>query len=376
MKIGIVTFWWSKDNYGQILQLFALQTYLRGLGHDPFLIRYAPWKDTWRMFSFSNMWHTFFHPSKILKYIINKFTEYKIRQNNTTHDRKFECFLRQTIHATDRLYSADDLFNNPPVADVYITGSDQVWGGRLPHPIFFLQFGDEQVKRISFSASFGDRLIFLNRFYYSRLKPCLDAFDLITVRESKALEICKKAGIAHVSLIPDPTLMIDLSSYDRLCYGQPIPSYSYGLVYMLENESLTTIKMDAISSFIKEKGLKMLYIASQGRFDNYPKVYPTIPQFLSYIRNADFVITNSFHGVVFSILYTKRFAVIPKRTGSRTRIDTLLSRYGLMHHWAETPSDLERVYHLTLDEPTIKSITLKNKLTAESLLSENLSSRF
>lgn len=376
MKIGIVTFWWSSDNYGQLLQLFALQTYLRKRGHDPFLIRYAPWKDAWRFFSFSKVWHILFHPSKILSFMINKRTDYKIRKNNIIHDRQFEGFLRETIHFTDRIYSSGDLFTDPPAADMYITGSDQVWGARLPHPVYFLQFGDKKVKRMSFAASFGDSLIFFHPFYYSKLKPYLNTFDLITVRELKALEICRNAGISEVSLIPDPTLMIEECDYDQLCLNQRALSYPYCLVYMLENEKLTTVKMSAVAEFIKTKGLKMMYVASQGRFDNYSKVYPTIPQFLSYIKNADFVITNSFHGTALSILYARKFAAIPQREGNRTRIDTLLSLYELKSHWVEVSSQLERVYNLPMDRVAVGSLILKYRIETDSLLSEKLSSDF
>lgn len=374
MRIGIVTFWWSEDNYGQILQLFALQTYLKKGGHHPFLIRYAPWKDRRLVVLFSTIGHTLFHPAKIWRFIVNGLTDYRIRNNNRKHDRKFTSFLKQEICFTERIYSAADLCKYPPVADVYITGSDQVWGGRLPHPIYFLQFGDPKVKRISFSASFGDSLIFFHPFYYKKLKPCLDKFDFITVRDAKALEICRNAGIQGASLIPDPTLMIDLSHYDRLCSDQVVPSGPYCLVYMLEKENLATLKIEAISAFINAKGLKMIYVASQGRFDKFPKSYPTIPEFLSYIKNAEFVITNSFHGAVFSILYTKKFAIVPQRKGNRTRIDTLLSRYGLERHLAEIPSHLERAYNQTMNRINIRSVTLNNRMETEALFSEKLSS--
>lgn len=376
MRIGIITFWWSKDNYGQILQLFALQSYLRKRGHDPFLIRYAPWKDMRRLFSLSNVWHTLFHPSKIFRFIIEGLTAYRIRKSNAKHDRQFASFLKQTISFTDRIYSAAELCTYPPLADMYITGSDQVWGGRLPHPIYFLQFGDPKVKRVSFSASFGDALIFFHPFYSSKLKSYLNKFDLITVRESKAIEICKRADIQNVFLVPDPTLMIDLSCYDQLCFPQLVPSEPYCFVYMLENEKLTMVKMQDISDFVKEKKLKMIYVASQGRFDNYAKVYPTISQFLSYIKNANFVITNSFHGAVFSILYSNNFAIIPKRKGNRARIDTLLSCYGLEHHLVETQSQLEYVYDQTMNKLNISLITLKNKKEAESVFSQMFSSPF
>ena len=94
MKIGIVTFWSSKDNYGQLLQLFALQTFLKELGHEPFLIRYAFWKDN----SIPKLFKEYFLlPWRIPRAIKNKIAERKVHKSNIVHERKFVEFLSENI---------------------------------------------------------------------------------------------------------------------------------------------------------------------------------------------------------------------------------------------------------------------------------------
>lgn len=364
MKIGIVTFWSSKDNYGQLLQLFALQTFLKELGHEPFLIRYAFWKDN----SIPKLFKEYFLlPWRIPRAIKNKIAERKVHKSNIVHERKFVEFLSENILYTEQIYSTKELINNPPIADCYITGSDQVWGALTPNPVFFLQFGAKEIKRISFAASFGDGNDFFKDGYISKVTPYLNKFDMVTVREYKALDVCKKAGINGCILFPDPTLLIDMSNYNRLLFSN-LSTDKYCLIYMLEGEEKTKMSMDDIVAFVKDMGAKMIYVASQGRFDKYAKQYPTIPQFLSYIKNADFVITNSFHGTVFSIMYHRRFVVIPKKNGNNTRIETLLSQYGLQQHIVEEPAMIKKAYNDVVDWTLVDNINEKKKKETVDLL--------
>ena len=364
MKLGIITFWSSKDNYGQLLQLFALQTFLKELGHEPFLIRYGFWKDD----LISKLFKEYFLlPWRIPRAIKNKITERKVYKSNIVHERKFADFLSENILYTEQVYSTKELIQNPPAADCYITGSDQVWGALNPNPIFFLQFGSKESKRFSFAASFGDGNSFLKDRYIYKITSYLKEFDMVTVRDYKALEICKKAGINGCVLFPDPTLLIDMSNYNSLLSSNPSTD-KYCLVYMLEEEQKTKIDMDDIAAFVKSIGIKMIYVASQGRFDKYIKQYPTIPQFLSYVKNADFVITNSFHGTVFSIMYHRKFAVIPKKGGNNTRVDTLLSQYGLQKHIAKKLPMIIAAYNDIVDWNLVDDINQKKKKETVALL--------
>lgn len=131
MKIGVMTYWWSDENYGQVLQAFALQKYLRDIGHDPYLIRYYPpldYRFSWirRNLKFIKL----FIPNSRDEYI--KYQKCK-RENKK---RNIECFKRKNLKETKIKYSYKKLRKKPPIADVYLVGSDQVWntysnGGNL-----------------------------------------------------------------------------------------------------------------------------------------------------------------------------------------------------------------------------------------------------
>ena len=156
MKIGIITFWQSENNYGQILQCFALQKYLRIQGHEAYLIRYTHYmsKPTLR-----ERLVKIFKIYPIIKKIIHTLNKDKRSQPSNSVDRGFFLFKSKYIVSSPNLYrNLLELKKNPPEADCYITGSDQVWAQLLNHKnneIFFLNFGDKNIKRISYAASFA-----------------------------------------------------------------------------------------------------------------------------------------------------------------------------------------------------------------------------
>ena len=161
MKIGIMTFWWSNDNYGQLLQCYALQKYLRDKGHDVFSIKYNYTKDIKRNPLFFRLLKAC-NPILLFKYLLSKKRCAKILNEQNIYDRYFDDFREKYIHFSDFNYvSYEDLKQNPPDADVYIVGSDQVWNywnmklWRYINPlhVYFLDFGSEKIKRISYAAS-------------------------------------------------------------------------------------------------------------------------------------------------------------------------------------------------------------------------------
>ena len=156
MKIGILTFWWSQDNYGQVLQCYALQKYLRDLGHDVFHIRYSSFKDVNHTPLFFRLLKAF-NPILSFKYLHGKKNKLKVLYEQKKCNRYFEDFKKKYILFSGNEYSAfSDLKSNPPSADVYIVGSDQVWNywnmrlWRYINPLhaYFLDFGSENVERI------------------------------------------------------------------------------------------------------------------------------------------------------------------------------------------------------------------------------------
>ncbi len=342
-KIGIITHWWTEDNYGQLLQCFALQRLLNELGHRPFLIRYDYRLDKNDL--------TLIQKFKRALKALNLFKLYryaKLNSKKKSHtvdsykvDRNFDLFRRKYINYTLNTYSKKLIKQSPPEADIYITGSDQVWHGL--NEIFFLNFGDVKIPRFSFAASFGRSSKHISEKQLTAYKMYLRALDFISVREQDGLELCRSLGRSDAVLFPDPTLLLSPKTYREI--ATPInEEHPYALVYMIDNIELTPVPMLEIKKYIEQRGIKIRYIASQGRIDNYSKIYPSINEFISYIDNSEFVITNSFHGTIFSILLNKNFVVLPKGTTTVDRIQNLLERFSIPNRLCTSIKEIEEIF--------------------------------
>ena len=317
MKIGIVTFWWSKDNYGQLLQCYALQKYLKDLGHDSFVIKYDYHDDIKSNSLFKRILKAF-NPVLLLKYLQNKKRIEKVHNEYTENNRHFDDFRNNNITFSKPEYkSFFELRDNPPLADIYIVGSDQVWNYRYfnlkryinPLHVYFLDFGTKNIKRFSYAASWGRKKI--SSEYIKEIVPMLKKFDFISVREKTGIDLCKKCGRDDAEWVCDPTLLLTTEKYRDLYSGESIrkPKNQYILLYMLNN--CFNFDIQQVYDYAKSKELEVVYITGNGKIDSYTKFFATIPEWLYLVDNAEFVITNSFHCVVFSTIFHKQFAVIP-----------------------------------------------------------------
>ena len=310
MKIGIMSYYNSDNNYGQLLQCYAVQSILRKLGHDPYHIRYKskPMSLTNKIsFIFKG-----FMSGKGLSFI-KYLNEYKKSKNqfklsshpdNRDNTRDFESFRTNYISLTPLEYSDKTLVNNPPIYDAYICGSDQIWSA--PSIPYMLQFGAKKARRISMAASMGGIHV-TNKYLIHLYKKYLKRFDYISLREEEGTKEIKALGRMDAETVLDPTLYISKEEYLKLAtYPQ---KKDYVFVYLLGNK--ISISIDEIFGWAKEKDLDVVYVTAQGRVDEYEKIYPTINEWLGYISNAKYVITNSFHGVAFSIIFEKQFIALP-----------------------------------------------------------------
>lgn len=349
MKIGIVTFWNTDHNYGQILQCYALQKFLRDMGHESFHIRHIPPHSTKRVTSLL---------SKVFRIILrglfpayielkkNKKTgetelwqQLKINQDSESvrHPLGFEKFKDKYIKYSGKEYTFDQLDTNPPEVDCIVVGSDQVWGG--PDRVYLLDFGPRNVKRISYAASMGGAKL-ENKYLRSEFKRLLKKIDHVTLREQDGVDLCHALGRSDAELVPDPVMLLDGEHYRGIAV-KPIGTREYVMIYMLGNPS--SLRIDEIVAWCKTSGLKYKYVAAQGQIDDYPKEYPNIDEWLGLIDGAKYVITNSFHGMVTSIVLNKQFLVIPT-TGSVARMNNRLTS-------TLEPLQLEeRIFSKSLDE--------------------------
>lgn len=330
MKIGIITYWYGEENYGQILQCHALQKFLRDRGHDAFLIKYKPqsykiWQLRFRDFMF--MW------LKLL-YLLNKdnlrmsmrFRNMAARPTASRHTRGFSLFRDEHIVSTDEVYDQHELYDNPPDADAYITGSDQVW--RMPDSCYFLDFVPKGKTRVAYAPSFGNDC--LPKVFRGTVRKYLSKFDMVTVREVSGLRICSDLGRADAKLVPDPTFLLDASQYDRLMPAR-IASEPYLFVYLLGNK--TDFDLEHLYAWATRHKLAVKYVASCGAPDREGSIYPNVGEWLALIRDAEYVVTNSFHGMVFSILFNKHFVVLPladEFSRMNGRLYTVAGKLGLL----------------------------------------------
>lgn len=368
MKIGILTFWESEDNYGQLLQCYASQKFFKKNGHETFLIRASNESNNNQSIKqkLKNKLRTAYrlrkYPIYLLKRVIKSviYTVLHGKLRESIPNRKFEDFRMKYLNCTP-VYSIDMLRSNPPQADAYVVGSDQVWNST--DGLYFLNWAPRSVKKISLAASFGARIP--SPEFTNLISPWLQQFDLVTVRELSGKDICELSGIDNAIVVPDPTLMLRAEDYTEIM-ATDVANGDYLFIYFLGTR--TNVNWTEIYKFARKNKLKIVYVGSQGQEDKYPKIEPTIEEWLALIDNAKYVITNSFHGTVFSILFSKKFMVMPVCGPSirmNDRLETLLKPLDLSYRiYAGDLSLIER----NIDYNVIFSKLDKSKKSAEKAI--------
>lgn len=313
MKIGVLTYWTSYDNYGQLLQCWALQQYLIENGHDPYLICYKAESGSNIKCFLRRVYHFI---RFCCNYIYSKNFREKYKNKN---NRCFDTFRsKYLIKSKYRYKNIFELRTNPPDADCYITGSDQVWArsfNSVEDGVYFLNFGPSSTKRISYAPSFS-----MSSFpseHIETLKQYLSLFDIISVREKSGIEFCEKAGFIS-TLVCDPTLLLKKESYQKILRGKKI-SESYIYIYSINIKSSDEIRWHELKMMAQRMQNDIFvttaggYIPSEELFDREDVVYDysTIGEWLANIANANLVVTPSFHGVVFSIIFHVPFVYVP-----------------------------------------------------------------
>lgn len=320
MRIGIVTYWSSSDNYGQQLQCFALQKYLIGLGHDTYLIKYMPTSHIplWRRIARSIKYRLLVSSEQKEK---DKKLKLICERNNLLNCRRgFKEFRDKYIKSTEIVYrNIKELRNNPPDADIYICGSDQVWNNSLKDPDtagWFLDFGKPTAKRISYAASIGRDI---DSSEINRFTKYLKNFNAISVREQKAYALCHQLGFDNSIIAIDPTLLLNSLAYDSIeidSNGTDVAGKPYVFIYTLNIRTAEEFYWDDFQKIIAKDGLQIRSVSSSGYLpaqDLLPGIQneqATIPEWLSLIKHSEYVITTSFHGVVFCLLYHKPFYAV------------------------------------------------------------------
>lgn len=317
-------------NYGASLQAFALQYFLESLGHDVQIINYKSDNHGYRMFL--NVDNPSFNKPIIAQlYLLAKIPQ---RLIGLRRKKAFDKFTFRYLKLTKRYDSYEELVSDPPIADVYIAGSDQIWNTILMNgkdPAFYLDFGVPKVKRISYAASFAtaDIVPTYREFVIHELKN----INSISIREKTSLPLLYSLGRKDGVAVCDPVFLLpkakwlDILEKDSHMSKFLSLSQKYILVYLTDkSDKIKKIALDLKSS----TGWKIYIISSlkENYADkNYNNAGPI--EFISLIKNAQFVISNSFHATAFSIIFEKNFCVVNRSEDINERMKSLLADYGL-----------------------------------------------
>lgn len=340
MRIAVITCH-NVKNYGSVFQTYATQSYLERLGHQVYFIDYQR-KDTadYEILDVRARQSQRIYRNRLLRILFKIILNFSIQKQIQV----FNAFLHQYIHLTERsYYSNEELKEDCPSADLYVSGSDQIWNTKINHRIeypYFLDFVPESAPCISISTSFGNTA--LSEEEKPILKLLLKKYWMISVREKSGEAILEQLGIHGAKALMDPTNLLGLDEWRQL--EQPISHPElYILVYHLRPDK----KFDQyVNNLCKEKNMKavhiLLYYHKAVVLRGIHKVMPKPGQVLSLIRDASYIVTDSFHMCSFAIKYHKPFVVMyPDNFGER--IDNLLRITKLEQRHVIDEKDLEKI---------------------------------
>lgn len=317
-KAGIITFH-RAENFGAVMQTFALQQVLRSLGAEAYVIdhRNNNIESQYHILNPSILWSR----KNALASFQNYLHRFKTLKSRRSKKKAYVSFRNEYLNIVPESKWKE--------CNILITGSDQVWNLHLTggfDDFFFLNFPSiPNQKRISYAASSDKDPNELLKQNAECIKNALEKFDSLSVREDflkdKLFEFVKR----DIEVLPDPTLLLDISKYDEIAIK---PSEKdYVCVYHMTPTEEGTKLAERIAS---EKGLKVVELFSGYDIkasDNICKADLSPEELLGYLRYADQIVTTSFHGVAFSVKFGKNFWVIDKGDNFRQR--NILNKLGL-----------------------------------------------
>lgn len=315
MRIGIVT-QPLVANYGGILQNYALQQVLKEMGHNPVTLNYMPSLKFGRYLLYAGK-ALLCAPIPSKRHPIKPYRHYLKRPAVT------DAFISDNIVVTKIVPDYTRRLLRKNKIDAIILGSDQVWRYRYNAHYWddmFLAFAkDYPCHKIAYAASFGMEKWDCPKERLTEARELIKQFNAVSVREDTGVGICRNSlGVDAVTVL-DPTLLLTASDYERFCFD-PVPSQEpYLAAYVLDKSEEKTGLIEEVA---KNKGLiiKEMAVYKSGL---------TIERWLSEIKNASFVITDSYHGSIFSVIFGKQFQTLINRGRGADRFITLFNKLGL-----------------------------------------------
>ncbi len=318
MRVGILTFHCA-HNYGAVLQCYALQEVLRGMGNEVEVINYCPsyLTDVYKVVNIHRVLSR--NPLRMAKRSI---VEVLTLSNRIRRYRGFDRFINSWL----TLSASRDV---TPDYDVYVMGSDQIWNPSLTHGFDGRFFGDfpfpkEGRKYVSYAASMeATDLSGSEKAYYAK---ALQGLDSISVREACLAELLRPMTEKKIDTVLDPTLLAPVSVWKNFL-GEPKRAGKYVLAYQVRRDNDT---LRIAHDIARQLNAEVVVVMARLTWKHGKSVYQaeTPEEFVNWIRNAACVVTNSFHGTAFSVIFNRPFYCLRLGKGD-TRPASLLEAIGL-----------------------------------------------
>jgi Polysaccharide pyruvyl transferase len=357
-------------NHGASLQAYALMTYLKQCGHEVEIIDYKPiyLSNHYNLLSIDNpKWNK----NAVTKFIYLTL-KMPVKIPSLKRKKAFDQFTSKYLKLTKSRYSSnEELRKDLPHADAYLCGSDQIWNSLHQNgkdPAFYLDFVPSEKIKASYAASFATDTIMDEMLPF--VKKRVEQLDGIGVREKSGVEILKRLDIKKAVTVVDPALLLSKEDWNIL--GEEKFNEKYILIYDFDNSDL--IRKLALE-IAKEKGYK-IYSINPGKINYAERYFKFVgpKTFISLIRDAAYVISNSFHAAVFSIIYQKNFAIVNRTESINTRMRDLLEDLKLNQRLVNEDYNLDEILTMVNYSESVQllneKISFSMKYLDETLLSK------
>ena len=373
MRIGILTLP-LHTNYGGILQAYALQTSIHRLGHDCIIInRDIHQKPELFPFCMSLV-------KRIIKHVLRipsepLFKEYKDFKEYPTISKNTNKFVKKYLHVMN-IKTYDSIIGE---FDGFVVGSDQVWRPKyfgeniIQHAYLAFASRLSDCKRIAYAASFGS-----DNWEYTKKQTTVCSrlakkFNYVSVREKTGADLCLKYLKIDATVVLDPTMLLSQTDYDNIIDSIDTETPNGDLLtYILNPNNRTASVINSVA-----KALSLTPNVSNSRYeeDGAPleeKIQISVEQWLRNFRDAKFVITDSFHACVFSILFHKEFIVIGNKERGLSRFETLLSTFELQDRMTDKIDEASNIINRNIDWDMVQHILEREKAKSLNYLMESL----
>lgn len=364
-KVSIITII-DNNNFGTFLQAFALCKKVEQLGAKPELVDYCRPHMSWK-YSLKTIFHTIHNPLRILSRLLS------LWKSNKTHqkDRKF---IHQYL-STHLCESVEEI-KRTVSADVYMTGSDQVWNSihnRGLNKVFYLDYAPQGAPRVAYAASIG--MSQFQDYEKEETKALLEKYNMITLREQSSIELLSDLGLDKSKLhaVLDPTLLLNKEEWKQEITLPRLHKEKYLLVYSVETKEQNRVIENVAQKIARERNLKIVGVYYGGKYNkmsccDYNYLFATPDVFLSLMCHADYVVVSSFHGTAFSVNFNKEFITVqPRRFNSRV-LNLLTKIEATDRIVADTNTDLDAIK--PLDYSKINAIMNEERRSSVKLLSK------